>query len=291
MKRYKTLIFFVGLLIIIAGACNNSDETSKTNLDEVLYQEQQARIIYKIPSPIEIVNLLQNADLEFHNYVLNPRGNWENYNVLKSQTLNLGIYSADLAYTAAYEQYQESILYFDLIRKLGKKVGISTVFNEKMTNRVQNNMANADSLENISEAFYRTMINYLTKNDKNTELALIYTGGWVETLFILCNTIDTVENRDYLMVELAEQKLVAENLMLLLQMDQEIPEIFATYNEVLPIFEIFENLELESSEAIQVASIGDEIVISGGSVYIFNVEQCAILKERVNSVRQNWIKK
>ncbi len=288
MNKFK-LLLFASFFPIFLHSC--SDKKRQNDLDNEKYAEEKSRIIYRIPSPIEIFNLLQNAQLDFHEQVLNPLGNWENYNSLKSQALNMGIYSADLAYTAAYEQYQESLLYFNLIRKLGNKIGIGNVFSDEMAARVQNNLNNADSLSTISGAYYKGMIDYLTENRKTTELALIYTGGWVEALYILCNTIDTLGTNDQLMKELADQSLVAQNLEALLLLDTNVIEIRNAYTELSPLFDVFNEVEMLSSEEIQVATVGDEIVVKGGSVYSFDKAKCGNLKLLVNQIRSTWILK
>jgi hypothetical protein len=135
------------------------------------------------------------------------------------------------------------------------------------------------------------MIDYLAENEKTTELALIYTGGWIETLFIICNTVDTLKNKEMVIKELAEQKLVAENLKQLLEMDSTKEEVKSVLSEVNPIFELFEKLKIQSSDNMEVTTKGDEIIVTGGNTYAFDDKQCENLCLEINKLRSFWIEK
>ncbi len=291
MRKFRSLFLFLSVLFLY-GFWGCSPKTSlKHDLDKEKTEPETTQIIYRIPSPIEIVNLLKISKLEYFEQVLNPMGNWENYTDLHSQSINLGVYSADLAYTAAYEQFQQSALYFSLIKKLGEKVGISSLFSESMSARVQNNLTNSDSLRVISNLYYRSMVDYLAENEKITELSMVYTGGWVETMYILTNTINTSQRRDILIQEIADQKLIVENLKQLLRLSIKNKDIKSTYNDLQAIFTLYDQLKISDQKPLLITDYkSGEIVIKGGISYSIDENEVDKLKKEITDIRNKWIK-
>ena len=286
---YKLLKYILIFTVVFFTQCRNVS-TPKNNLDNDNPKEKTAKIIYRIPSPIEVINLFRLSELEYNEDVLNPMGNWENYTDLLSQSINLGIYSADLAYSSAFEQYQQSALYFDLIKKLSEKVGISTLLSAEMVGRVQHNLQNADSLRVISNDYYKTMVDYLSENEKLKELSLVYTGGWIENIYILTSAMDTTNINIDLKEQLSDQRLTSENLNKLLVLTKDDKDVNLVLKDMSPIFKLYQNLEVEENKPIQVADNNDEIVISGGTSWIINQKEIIDLRNLVREIRSKWIK-
>jgi len=286
---YKLLKYILIFTIVFFIQCRNFS-SPKNNLDNDNPLEKTAKIIYRIPSPIEVINLFKLSELEYNEDVLNPMGNWENYTNLLSQSINLGIYSADLAYSAAFEQYQQSALYFDLIKKLSEKVGISTLLSAEMVGRVQNNLQNADSLRVISNDYYKTMIDYLSENEKFKELSLVYVGGWIENIYILTSAMDTTNLNLDLKAQLSDQRLTSENLNKLLELTKSDKDLNLVFKDIAPIFKLYQNLEVEENKPIQVADNNNEIVISGGTSWIITQKEIVDLRNLVRKIRSKWIK-
>ena len=286
---YRPIKYILIFTAVIFTKCKNVS-SPKNDLDNDNPKEKTAKIIYRIPSPIEVINLFKLSDLEYNEDVLNPMGNWENYTDLLSQSINLGIYSADLSYSSAFEQYQQSALYFDLIKKLSEKVGISTLLSSEMVGRVQNNLQNADSLRIISNDYYKTMIDYLSENEKVKELSLVYTGGWRENLYILTSAIDTTNINLDLKEQLSDQRLTSENLNKLLEITKSDKDVKLVLMDMSPIFKFYQNLEVEENKPVQVANNNNQIVISGGTSWIITNKEILDLRNLVRNIRSKWIK-
>ncbi|NNE55999.1 MAG: hypothetical protein HKN32_08270, partial [Flavobacteriales bacterium] len=64
-------------------------DNSKTE-DQDERDETVKKIIYSIPSPVEMASLLQKSGVEFDSSILNPVDNSSKYSTAKKQALNLG---------------------------------------------------------------------------------------------------------------------------------------------------------------------------------------------------------
>ena len=101
---------------------------------------------------------------------------------LVSQSLNLGVYGADLGYCALYDKQQESIGYIRSAQKLSDILGISDAFDIETIQSVERNLDNKDSLLYIISNSYRKADDYLQTSDLKHIGALIIVGGWIESV-------------------------------------------------------------------------------------------------------------
>ena len=133
---------------------DGSDNKVEPQIDSTLTDNQESEMwgfdsmggnSYQVPSPNELFGIIKESKLPYKDGLISTES--VNYTSSKTQALNFGRLTADIAYTASFEKFQESIANFDNLRKVGDDLGISYVFDEFMVNRVKSNMDNADSLE------------------------------------------------------------------------------------------------------------------------------------------------
>ena len=144
---------------------------------------------YLIPSPEELFRFIKDGNLKFSEEVLNPTNNIDNYIDTRSKELNFGIYSADLAYVASFNKYQESVDYLNTVRTLSDEIGISAVFDRNLIGRIDNIIDDQDSLLRVTSDSYMSIVRYLESSDRKKSLALIVTGGWVESIYVVVNPV------------------------------------------------------------------------------------------------------
>ena len=130
---------------------NSQEADADSTVAEVETQslgfDAQGGSSYAVPSPNELFSIIKDSHLPYVDGLVSTEQ--PNYETSKEQALNFGRLTADIAYTASYEKFQESITNFDNLRKIGNDLGISYVFDELLVNRFKSNMDNADSLEVI----------------------------------------------------------------------------------------------------------------------------------------------
>ena len=200
MKRpcIRLILPSVVALTLISCGGENTGTTETTAVDSTMIVEDKPEVwgfdatggnSYQVPSPNELFAIIKESKLGYQEDLISMAP--VNYTSSKIQALNFGRLTADIAYTASYEKFQESITNFDNLRKVGDDLGISYVFDEIMVGRVKSNMDNADSLEVISSSSYQRIISQLEEGEKGSTLAIIAAGGFIESIYILTSMVET----------------------------------------------------------------------------------------------------
>ena len=224
---------------------------------------------YQVPSPNELFGIIKESKLPFKDDLIST--NSYQYTSSKDQALNFGRITADIAYTASYEKFQESITNFDNLRKVGDDLGISYVFDEMMVDRVKSNMDNADSLEVISSSSYQRIIGLLEEAEKGSTLAIIATGGFVESIYILTHMAPDFNAESDMVQRIADQKLVMENVLDYLNIFREEDRVLEVLEELQGVSDVFLNLD-EESISEQMSSEDGKTVLGGNRIIITEEE-------------------
>ena len=146
--------------------------------------EAMIDLLMSLPSPVQMVNILRNANAAYDGTLLNPVTNKENYKSSASQAMILGVYGADLSYVTLFDRKKESLQYFALTSEIAQKIGVGSVFTKEVLDRATNNQGNRDSLEQIFTETFANLHARLEQNANERDLALIISGGWVETIWL-----------------------------------------------------------------------------------------------------------
>lgn len=192
-----------------AGNGKQDTQTANTRVKKV------RGVFYSIPSALEISQLLKESGAGYSvSYPSNPE-NVSKYSSKKGQSINLGVYAADLSYAGIYEQKEDAMLYLKCANTLATALGIPQAFNESTITRIDANMGNRDSLLSIITQDYWNTDSYLKNNDRQEESALIMAGGWIEGLYIATQVAShsSAGANKSLMNRVAEQKMSLNDLV------------------------------------------------------------------------------
>ena len=182
------------VISVILTACSGGDtdtnpeiqpeDTTKSETNEVnpLNVVPVGGAMFSVPSPIQLGGIIQKSGAPYNADILNNPKSYEGYVDLVSQSLNLGVYGADLGYCALYDKQQESIGYIRSAQKLSDILGISDAFDVETIQSVERNLDNKDSLLYIISNSYRKADDYLQTSDLKHIGALIIVGGWIESV-------------------------------------------------------------------------------------------------------------
>ncbi len=262
---------------------NNNDFDSINDFTEI---NDENLTFYLIPSPKDMFSFTKKGELTFSSDVLNPKENADKYIDSKSQELGFGIYSADLAYAASFSRTNEATEYLKIVRDLSDKIGISAVFDESLVRRFDNISENKDSLMRITNDTYYDIVKFLEENERTTTLALISTGGWLESLNIVINIKGTYSEDDNIIQLIADQKNIFENLILYLEQLEADAGIKELIQDLKPIKEIYDSLEVVKIENVNTDNKkGNQIIVGGATKIVITEEQFKKLKETINKIR------
>ena len=217
--KLPKLIIAITALGIIVVSCKSSpkkeSETSQSAADTLSTLVKVENAIFPIPSPWQVVNLIQKNNIQFKESCINSSTNFQRYTTSFKQAINLGIYGTDLSYLNIYDKTQESLQYLGVIKKLSEQLRITESFDEKIFERIEKNIENKDSLIKIISETYANSDLYLKRNERYDISALIVAGCWVESLYIMTQVAQEHNNRE-IINRIGEQKHPLDNLVELL---------------------------------------------------------------------------
>ncbi len=210
------LWLMAGFIILSFSACGNNDDEQTNNSETALLQNPAIvkinNRLFSIPSPFQVAILVKENKLPFNKELLNPVQNQMNYSTTFKQALNLGLYGADLSYLNIYEQLPDAAGYFAVVKVLSKELGILSTLDESTIKRIESNNSNKDSLLYILSTIYRDADAYLFNNNRNEVGLLILAGGWVESLYIMTQTLSKYNNQE-IINRIGDQKHPLDNLI------------------------------------------------------------------------------
>ena len=160
-------------------------ETTKVNEPKKVVISPATKVdgaMFSIPSPIQLGAIIKKSGVPYNKDLLNNPKNSDQYVDLVSQSLNLGVYGADLGYCALYDKQQESIGFMKSAQGLSEILGISDAFDMVTIQAIERNLDNKDSLLYVISNSYRKADDFLQTSDRKHIGALIIVGGWIESL-------------------------------------------------------------------------------------------------------------
>jgi hypothetical protein len=235
-------IITTGVMIALLCACgsgkNAEEERILNELNDTttlqgpsISKEVIGDILGSIPSPLEISVLLKESGKKYNSGFLNSADNLSKYNSNYKKALNLGVYGTDLGYTNIYEQNQDGVKYMASIKELADGLNIGQFFDVETIGRLATNSDNLDSLLLITTQNFNSINQYLQSQDRANLSVLLLTGGWLEALHIVCEVAEASPQNIQLQETIGEQKVILQNIMLLLSFYKESNENMASLLE------------------------------------------------------------
>ena len=270
-RLIKTHLNFIAFaLIILLSACNQTGtkkaETKKIKKDEI--KKEIEEVVYPLPSPFELTKMINEIEASFIIGITNPPEDYEKYFTIIKQSLNLGIYSSDLAYAATYNLTHETRLYLNSIKNLAKELDVTGAINHDLATRIESSLDNKEEvIDVITDLFYETY-SYLYKNN-NIELSyLILAGTWLEGLYLVTNISEnTYDNINIVKIIMKQEESLKKmlDLMAVYKQNEMIKDIYTKLSKINEIYELQEGTDaLTQNQVIKltelVANYRSEIV-------------------------------
>lgn len=268
------------------GDDKNKDGKDKidTTANQVDTTKKVAEIDYAVPTPNELFEIISKMDASINTDLVNDVEKSADYVTKKSQALNFGVYTADLAYLSAFGNSAQAMNYFEAIQGLGESLGISAAFDKALVERVEDNKADADSIFMISNDTYFDTYKFLEENDKGPILSMIIVGGWVESMYVITNMVGDYDTNNPLMDDLADQRLVLENILQFLEVYSENGDVQAVTGDLLVLLESFDAMEYIEGNT-KVENKNGVITMTGAGHYEMNKEAYKMIKTAIADYR------
>ena len=297
MKKIVFKLFLISILAVFTIACeseNTQDAEVKEDSTEVSDQnnDQNDEIsnpnrVTMVPTPNELFDIIKELNISYDEQILNSPDNIELYTDKRAQSLNFGVYTADLAFAASFGNPTASAKYFTIIKDMGDLLNINNALDQTIFDQIDKSIQsnNNDELFKLSNDTYYDAYTYLKENERGPSLALIVLGGWVESLYIMTQ-LGEYEEGSVLVSRIIDQKYTLENLYEFMQeyesVDVDVLEMMAM---LMPIDEVFLNLEESSVDEFSNFSENEVNLMDGGADYSMTEDQYNHLKSAVNELR------
>jgi len=175
-----------------------------------------AEMVDNIASPIEMASLMLSLQVPFSQRYLATTKNVSNYNTSHEKAFNLGIFGCDLGYLNMYRRTSLVLDYITAMKTLADGINVGQFFDFSTLKRLATNNQNVDSLVYISQQSFNRMDKYLQKNNRGNLSILMVAGVWVEGLYLSCQFLKERPDEKRLAESIAEQKLMLDQLILIL---------------------------------------------------------------------------
>lgn len=287
----RFLILCIGLFLIFNGCRTNKTKTNEKADSighlEVPQIDSFKNMVYLLLSPNEILSEIFTQKLTLNAELLNPRNNAGKYLDVKHQALNLGVYIGDFAYLNMCGNKSFALDYFKIIRDLAQKNNIYGCFDEAVFNRIQNNLANSDSLIAISQEMYYNMSDILENANRQNIYALIASGALIESLYISVMNAENPADNEQIAQRVFEQKQLFDSFYAFVSLFKNESDLKSVIMQLDTIKNIYAKVTINTSKKVVSKDKQDHIQVKGGldivgSKTIFNE-----LKEDIMMIRHD----
>ena len=264
-------LFFGILAISFACSSGNKPADEQAFLEELDSMEVEgpaisedviSDIIQSIPSPLEISVLLKESGTKYDASILNTADNTSKYNSNYSKALNLGIFGTDLGYTNIYQQNQDGLDYMASIKELADGLNIGQFFDIETIGKLATNSKNLDSLLLITTQNFNSINHYLQEQKRSNLSVLLLTGGWLEAIHVTCQVSSKDPSNKELQEKIGEQKIILENLVLLISFYSETDSnMKGLMDDLLRLQTAFDAIEITTTYKESTMEIIDGVMI------------------------------
>ena len=243
LHKSLAIVIATGVLLFVSCQGNKSGNQAQTagdtaNIKEI--SQNVKEVVYPLPTPFEMTRMLSNIGVSYSSAILNPVDKAEKYFTEKSKAVNLGIYGADVAYAATYDQKQDVKLYLKALKTLVDELGISIDYSRMLSDEFKEKINNKDTLISIiTTTYYDTYKNLKAKGSQESA-AMMVTGMWVEVMYIATNISKDSYNNPEIVKLIAKQKdsyLKLLELLGSLNKNKDIKDLETKFMILKPVYE------------------------------------------------------
>ena len=247
----NALITSACLSVLFFNSCGSAstNETTDTNeaVDTVATSSEEetyrTETVFILPSTVQIGSLFQKAGLEYVEGIANPTDKVGEYNTKTKKLMNFGVYSADLSYAVLNNQNQASLDYMKTVKILAEDVGFNEVYaSDEMFERFEENLGNQDEILSILIDIQEKTDAYIEDNEQQDEALMIFTGAWVEGMYLGVNAMPTKE-KSKITIRIIEQMTVLDNMLVgLKRIERKSPELIEVGKALEGLYRFYTNL-------------------------------------------------
>jgi len=243
------ILQFALVFLLVLPSCvergssgDQAENGSEIIKKEVILSPHTQEMLNHFPSPLAVTLMLRSAKASYMPVLTNPPDNLSRYFTEKTKALNLGIYSADLAYASVYQRSDETSKFLFCTGKLADDLGIGQVYNKELLKKAEGFRDNRDSLVALATRFGRETTDFLRRNNRTQVAVLAASGAFTEGLYIAVSLYQLSPANASLKSGIQSQQESLDNLLLILDEfgeDVNVKPLAAELAKLKPVFAAF----------------------------------------------------
>lgn len=239
---------------------------------------------FMMPSPMIVADMIQKSGALYDKSMMNPVSNLSKYSDGMKQSLNLGIYGADLGYVTMYENTADATEYYKSVIQLGTSLKITGSFDANLMKRFSDNVGKKDSILSLVGEAYQRSDKFLRESEQDDAAALILAGGWIESIYFALNVYKQKPSEN-VAIRIGEQKGTAAGIVKVLT-DLNKPE----YADLIKLFselnDAYQKVEIKYTFAEPTHNETTKMTTINGKTEVkITPEQLTDLTAKVTAVR------
>ncbi len=283
IMKYISILVIFGFLAACGGSEPSEEEKDTTSTNEVTQNLQ--KVLTDVPEPSDIPYQLKATGAEFNADLPNPHANVEKYLTTNNKAaLNVGVYATNVGYVSVYEQVQNALDYIKAVERLGDKLDIINAFDPKMQERFKGNLSNVDSLTTIIDEALKQSDKYLKENERNSVAAMVFTGSFIEGLYVSTQIVATYP--EDILPKDAKDEVLLGLVRIITDQDKPLGDLINALKSLEEDAEIKEYIsDLEALAAIYKSLNIQEKIEKNQGALILNDETIKGITEKVKEIR------
>jgi hypothetical protein len=239
---------------------------------------------FMMPSPMIVADMIKKSGALYDKNMMNSTANLSKYSDGMKQSLNLGIYGADLGYVTMYENTGDAMEYYKTVVQLGTALKITGSFDAALMKRFSDNVGKKDSILMLVGEAYQRSDKFLRESEKDDAAALILAGGWIESIYFALNVYKQKPGEN-VAVRIGEQKGTAAGIVKVLT-DLNKPE----YADMIKLFselnDAYQKVEIKYTFAEPTNDESNHVTTINGKTEVkITPEQMTDLTAKVTAIR------
>lgn len=290
------------ILLIVATIISCRQKETKEIIPETTFSTYKAysakpdsvtekrEIFYGLLTPVEITEIFSRLEAAYNIDILNPVENAENYLSASKAALNLGIYGVDLCYLKMFDLNTEMLKYLTAVRKLSSRLNIPLEYLTDPLERIENNMADTDSVLALANSAYKRIEDHLEQQEKESTAGLMVLGGWIEALYISTGLLLDTENPDPEVVQrIAEQKYTLNTLLSFLKNYYDDPIVVYYTKKLKFLKKYFDRFDIYFKKGDLEIDREKQVLKASGSDLTITKETLRSIKDYAEKMREETV--
>lgn len=292
IKKIMKKILFLLPALMLFWACNNqSDDENSSDIDslenDIDSVSTEVELVYQVPSPDDFFSLVDPKKYPFKSgLIIDEKKEPVNQ---QAKELRLGIIVADMAYLSTFDQLTTSVKYFTRVKELSDQLGLTSVIPVQTMQKIEQNMAEKDSLKSISENSFFNIVQALEESGNGKTLAVISAGGWIETMYVSVNLVKKFSADDQLVQRIMSQKKIYENVLNNMVRFNESQEVSDLITKFETIGAVYDKVEKEIIAENDNKTDSSSTVIGNKSKWIIDENTFKEFKVQVETLRKEFV--